>query len=81
MLRYETFFSVLGSVQNHSTIRATTPQTMLQVARSVMAFMAIVKVRMWLPMTKIRKMVCAAPPNSRPNGPHMTSRASAKLWT
>jgi hypothetical protein len=79
MLRYDTFFNVLGSVPTHSTTRATTPQTMLQVARSVMAFMAIVKVKMWLPMAKIKKMVCAAPPNSLPNGPHMTSRASAML--
>jgi hypothetical protein len=57
MLRYDTFFRVLGSVQIHNTMKPTTPQTIVHVACPVIAFIAIVKVRMWLPMTKIRKMV------------------------
>lgn len=49
--RYDTFFSVLGNVNNQSTTNPTTPQTMLQVALSVMEFIAIVNVKICDPIT------------------------------
>jgi hypothetical protein len=51
MLRYETFLSVRGRVKIQSTMNPTTPQTMLQVAFPVIAFIAIVNVRMCDPIT------------------------------
>lgn len=51
MERYETFFSVRGRVNIQSTTKPTTPQTMLQVAFPVMAFIAIVNVRICEPIT------------------------------
>lgn len=51
MLKYDTFFKVLGRVRIQRTTKPTTPQTMLQVALSVIEFMAMVKVKMCDPMT------------------------------
>lgn len=43
--RYETFFSVRGSVRTHNTAKPITPHTRVQVAWLVMAFIAMVNVR------------------------------------
>ena len=86
MENQETFFSVRGRSKSQKMIRAMTPQTMLQVAWLVILLKQMVQVRMWLAMLKIKKMVCAAPPNSlptrgRPRGLKRTSNASAMLCT
>lgn len=57
MDRYETLRNVRGSVKMNSTTRPTTAQTMVQVAWPVMTFMAMVKVKMWLPIVKTKKIV------------------------
>lgn len=49
--RYDTFFNVLGRVNNQSTTKPTTPQTMLQVALSVIEFIAMVNVKICEPIT------------------------------
>lgn len=50
-LRYETFFSVLGSEKIHRSAKPVTPQVMLHVALSVIAFIAMVNVRICEPIT------------------------------
>lgn len=87
-LSQETFRRVLGRSQIQKMTRPTTAQTMVQVALLVRVFRQMVQVRMWEAMLKMRKMVWAAPPNSRataaalgPSGRKSTWNASAMLWT
>ena len=49
--KYDTFLSVLGRVKIHRMTNPTTPQTMLQVALSVIEFIAIVNVKICEPIT------------------------------
>jgi len=56
-------------VQTRHTSSPTTPKTMVQVPWLVTVFSMMLKVRMWLPMTKTRNMIWATPKMSRPTGP------------
>lgn len=74
---HDIFSRVRGNEQRKETIMPTMPKTMEQVPWFVMVFMATVKVNRWLAMMKMKKMICAAPMNSRPHFPATTSPASA----
>lgn len=65
-LSQETLRRVRGRSQIQKMIRPTTAQTMVHVAPEVRVLRQIVHVRMCDAMLKMRKIVCAAPPISRP---------------